>query len=217
MRQSKREILQGVAGITKSKIVGNNTIEYFIGDTKYIRLHNTDILTFKNGSVVLNTGGWKTLTTKDRFNSFLPDGFRVSQSKSIWYLNDSIYYDGITIKNNAIVKLLLKDKKAEKLLKQIAAYCKKLKELKKLPEPSSGDCWYCSMQETKTGKPLGEITKNSDHLQYHLKEKYIHGSLILNALKWAGYAKPEFIWQMDVRDSIVNSVRRYLKRHLNIS
>ena len=34
-----------------------------------VRLHNTDVLLFRpNGSIVLNSGRWRTTTTKDRMN-----------------------------------------------------------------------------------------------------------------------------------------------------
>lgn len=39
-----------------------------------IRFHHTDILTFRpDGSVMINTGGWETVTTKERLNRYLPN------------------------------------------------------------------------------------------------------------------------------------------------
>ena len=58
---------------------------------------------------------------------------------------------------------------------------------------------------------MGELGNDKSHLIDHLKSVYIHGSLILNALKWAGYTHPEVIFSMDHRNSIVRSVRRYFK------
>jgi len=43
-----------------------------------IRLHNTDILRFfADGRVELNTGGWNTVTTRDRLSSYLPRPWHV--------------------------------------------------------------------------------------------------------------------------------------------
>lgn len=55
--------------------VGNNTYAERRGDRIAIRLHSTDVVTFlPDGSIMLNTGGWYSVTTKDRMNSYLPGG-----------------------------------------------------------------------------------------------------------------------------------------------
>ena len=54
-----------------------------------VRLHNTDVLTFHpNGDVQINSGGWRTVTTKSRLNRYLPSPLRVSAKKFVWYLFD---------------------------------------------------------------------------------------------------------------------------------
>jgi hypothetical protein len=43
-----------------------------------IRLHGTDILTFwPDGSFRVNNGGWSTMTTHQRINDYIPDGWVV--------------------------------------------------------------------------------------------------------------------------------------------
>lgn len=43
-----------------------------------IRLHGTDVLTFhEDGSIEVNTGGWNTVTTRDRINRYLPKPWHV--------------------------------------------------------------------------------------------------------------------------------------------
>lgn len=118
MKQTKKQILQGLAGVTSSKIVANNTVKYIDNTGEHIRLHNTDILSFIKGKIVLNSGGWRTMTTKERMSQFLPNGWYVQQEKSVWYLvlrkwNDDysklqksgrwIFQDGITINKNGTV------------------------------------------------------------------------------------------------------------------
>lgn len=55
--------------------VANNTYAERRGDDIALRLHQTDVVTFHpDGSITLNTGGWYTVTTKDRMNNALPKG-----------------------------------------------------------------------------------------------------------------------------------------------
>lgn len=50
-----------------------------------IRLHDTDVVTlFADGRIVLSTGGWYTMTTKDRLSSFAP--VTVTSDKGVWYV-----------------------------------------------------------------------------------------------------------------------------------
>lgn len=59
-----------------------------------VQLHSTDILTFyRDGRVSFNTGGWETVTTKDRINTYAPGGWRVYSERGHWYLfsADALY------------------------------------------------------------------------------------------------------------------------------
>jgi len=227
MRSTKAEIMEGIEA-TESKIVGHNTVEYFRPDgTRVVRLHHTDILEFpKGGQVIFNSGGRKTVTTKDRMNG-LQKAATIIHDKGLWYLSTNRnpyqnkdsripFFDGITVKDGKIVNpRKLAHKKEEYLLKQIQAYCKKLKGLKELPAPSGGDCWHCSFQ-TDDGRTMGDLS-GSDHLKSHLKEKYIHGSLIMNALIWAGFVSPRHTFDRAYRDTIVRTVKRYFKSQLGLA
>ena len=227
MRETKSKIMEGVEA-TKSKIIANNTVEYFRPDgTKVIRFHHTDIMEFpKKGGVVLNTGGWKTVTTKARMNEFQSE-CAIIQDRGLWYLALALdtwnkdawipFFDGIKIKDNAVVNPRKRaHAKEEFLLKQINAYCAEMKKMETLPMPDGGDCFYCSMQ-TEDGKSLGEASGNLDHLESHLQEKYIHGSLIWNAMKWAGYPHPEIHFQMGLKDNMIRATRRYFKSQLGLA
>lgn len=93
-------------GNRDSKKVQNNT--YVIrrdNDTVCIMLHHTNVVILhRDGCVELNSGNWRTVTTKDRINAYAPD-IRVSQVKGIWYAvrfgksafsNDAVeFYDGM--------------------------------------------------------------------------------------------------------------------------
>lgn len=85
-----RKALYKELGIVKSKIVRNNTrlTEYEDG-RRTLRLHATDIITWKpDGKMILTSGGWRTHTTKERLNEYLPDYMQVYQRKFKWYIID---------------------------------------------------------------------------------------------------------------------------------
>jgi len=53
-------------------------------DTTY---HKTVVVrTYGNGDIRLNSGGWKTATTKSRMNKFTPDNVHVWQKNYEWYV-----------------------------------------------------------------------------------------------------------------------------------
>lgn len=83
--------------------LGNNTyLERRVNGDIAVKLHGTDVLTFKpDGSVVYNTGGWHTVTTKDRMNSYGADGCFIWQDKGVWTIGTrdkrAPYKDGVII------------------------------------------------------------------------------------------------------------------------
>ena len=91
----------------ESKKIGNNTIVHRLDDdTVAVKYHRTNILKINSNNVVtISTGGWETITTKDRLNQFLGcRGFSIFQKKGTWYIrgNDKTfeYEDGIKISAN---------------------------------------------------------------------------------------------------------------------
>jgi len=72
------QIVKGVA----TKVFEDN------GDT-VVTYHGTEVVRFNQLLVFLNTGGWKTATTKLRMNQASNQfdlGFQVFQSKHEWYV-----------------------------------------------------------------------------------------------------------------------------------
>ncbi len=54
-----------------------------------IQLHATVIVVFhESGATVLDSGGWQTVTTKERMNRYLAPGLCVYQEKRVWYVSD---------------------------------------------------------------------------------------------------------------------------------
>lgn len=211
MRESKSEILSDVSGdVLESRIVANNTVEYEIGSERRIRLHHTDIITYRtNGDVVLNSGGWQTVTTKDRFNQF---GFRIYLEKGQWFIDDGIpFHDGMVLPKGNPPKITKADGKrlaaSERLAKEIMKFCRLVNSVEKLPEPNGGDCWLCMADNA-----------DSDHLKSHIAEGYLHGTLLINAMCAAGYDENQIglHYRMDLRDTFKRTLRRYLRRNLGL-
>ncbi|MFA5186659.1 MAG: hypothetical protein WC551_09305 [Patescibacteria group bacterium] len=214
-------------GKRESRKLANNT--YMVRDTDKqitIRLHATSIITFlAGGKIILDSGGWKTPTTKDRLNM---GPWRIEQAGGIWYLHyegmESVFYDGITLYRGKIVKPQALEKairEHKRIMALIKRYTDAVNNLDTLPEPSAGDCWFCGMYTVDEGVPLGERVCNTGHIMDHLKERYIMGSLILNALKAAGYWEPGLTWQMErdrkgERGNTVRALRRYFKAQLGM-
>jgi len=68
--------------------IGNNTYAYIQTDGSVaIELHGTNVVViYPDDSVMLNSGGWRTSTTKDRINKYSP--VRVYQKNYEWFLSD---------------------------------------------------------------------------------------------------------------------------------
>jgi len=74
-------------------------------DGVMIRYYSTDILHFKkDGSIVINTHGRQSATTKKRINAYLPKPFAIIQISGSWYWNTGKpFKDGDKIKSGRIV------------------------------------------------------------------------------------------------------------------
>lgn len=80
-----REVLAG----RSSRVIAHNTRLLDLGrDGVALRLHSTSVVTFvPGGSLVLDSGGWRTVTTKDRINRVIRSrGWTVYAKAHVWYL-----------------------------------------------------------------------------------------------------------------------------------
>jgi len=76
-----------------------NTLLQKRGNSFVVRLHETDIVTIRpDGTYRLDSGGWKTVTTKARMSDILPRP--VYQAMGIWYVNGIPFYDGMLIESD---------------------------------------------------------------------------------------------------------------------
>lgn len=178
----------------KRKLANNTYLEKNDDGSYAIRLHSTQIIKFYPNKTVLNSGGYRTVTTKARLNEFTM--FDISQNRGIWYIrknwqdqNSVVFADGITYENGEWLGQEENPGKIGELRKQAKQYAKDFVGALfagKVPKPNAGDCWYCSMivqsPSKDAGRSLGEVT-GQDHIVSHFKEKYYVPSLMVNAIK----------------------------------
>lgn len=237
--------------VAVSKRVANNTYaERYDGNGTFeepdavgIRLHNTTVVKYtKTGELVLNSGGWQTVTTKDRINGFTPSDIKVFSVKGEWRVKYQHgwdgptvpFTDGITFEINTLAgvgwtpvegtypsesqEFLLREAK-RKLDRDIKVYVAKLTTV--LP------IWATELKLNggfKTGSGClycqvdGDAATGTDHLWSHLQEGYVFPSLVLNAYRDKGYGKPEFVMALDVtgdHTQVGKMVTRYLRKRLS--
>jgi hypothetical protein len=177
-----------------SRPIENNTRIEQRGDDYAVVLHGTDVVTYhKDGSVTLDSGGWLTVTTKDRMNGYLGTRARVWSERGKWFVGRwdgtrarTRFFDGITIASDGTVlnppDPSLEQRKAEaeakmrkRIDKFVDGYIAQLAD--GMPVPSGGDCWGCSM--------FGD--HDTSHLLDHLTENYFVPTMLWNAMKDRGY------------------------------
>jgi len=83
----------------------NNTKTTNNGSWTTITLHQTDIVKYNDSTIVLNSGGYRTATTKRRMNQVLQSinsRAKVFQHQNKWYVSDRTggiqdFQDGMAI------------------------------------------------------------------------------------------------------------------------
>ena len=76
----------GFLGSRKAARVGHNTSVERRGDDRIaVRYHYTDVVTYnRDGSVILDNGGWATNTTRERLRSFSPVAVFQARGREFW-------------------------------------------------------------------------------------------------------------------------------------
>lgn len=161
---TKVQLLDGIEGVTRSKKAARNTVQYWLVDgTECIKYHDTVVvMKAPDGVITLNSGGFRTVTTKDRIEEY--GHVSITQRNGIWYMPDgSEFYDGIQVVIEPVkegeyrrrCKIIsdvkeADDSKVKKMKARIKKYCNIITP-KKLPYPDNGDCWFCLMKGDKSG------------------------------------------------------------------
>jgi hypothetical protein len=152
-----------------------------------LHMHATDVVTWKDdGTTVLDSGGWKTPTTKERIQDFA--AVRIVQARGEWYIcadgeHVGVFADGMCIMADGTYFGMIalddgkKAREGKKLRARVRGYCEGFFDAMAKGEvhrPYAGDCLYCAW-----------ITLGGDkeHLLSHIEESYFVGSLLENAIK----------------------------------
>ena len=184
----------------QSRKMANHTYLERQGEDIALRLHATDVVTMHaDGSITLNSGGWQTVTTKERINNYY---HFISQKAGIWYMNDgSLFYDGVTIDPDGNVinprEVTDYELRLKALKKEIRNYSKDFAaNVKGIAIPNNGDCWGCAFQ-VENNDPKNRTEPFGDgHYSEHFKDGYYVPSLLGNAILSKGYRDPGFIYNL---------------------
>jgi len=240
MSRTKAGILAGCDYVT-ARTIANNTWEWVDAQgVKRIRLHRTDIITYlQGGSVILNSGRYRTTTTKARLNAA---GFDVRTERGVWYVivfgvaTRYRFEDGMCIDVAGKVTgaeeytgFTKRDKNNYKHIKEYVAGFMAELEAGEVNAPGAGDCWYCHLRSAD-GVPMGEQYQDISHIQDHIRIKYYVPSLLFRACEvfgvsryardvlgfWTGqHNSPPHVGMLDVaRRQVSKALSRYLKRQL---
>ena len=96
-----------LGSVTMRKIGHNTYLERGLGASIGVRFHATTVVRFHaDGTMTLDAQGYRTSTTKERMNRYLPDGYRIFQKAGTWRLDTphggtEDYRDGVTLRARA--------------------------------------------------------------------------------------------------------------------
>jgi hypothetical protein len=234
--------------VDRKKLQNNTYAERRPNGDIAIRLHNTDVVTYharnpwggdRDGrqAISLDTGGWLTVTTKERQNAYTPPGVTVASNKGTWEVriggwsnpSDIVRYtDGITLVPNAgewtfVRDSLLpgedqvrQDRHNAMMRKKITAY------LKALETATPTTCTLC-LQDTNVARPTapdarypittyGDTMGDTQHLVDHMLDGVLPTGLVPAALSAQGYLPhPNHGWA-----TIRRTLRTYLANRLYV-
>lgn len=213
----------------ESRKLDNNTYLLRRGDTIVIRLYSTDIVTYTpQGLCILDSGGWNTVTTRARVSTFSPA--RMGTYRGTAYIifegKEYQFYDGMTLDLHTgrvtdankpnLNEINRYNKELERRVKKyVQGYT--LDVVRECLGDMGGDCWYCAMHISSTGKPLGELFHNNTHLWEHITEGYYMGSIICNAYGTRLYGSWQFAlqlhldrWESHGKKELHSNVKKYL-------
>jgi hypothetical protein len=218
-RRTKRDLLESIHGdavVSSAKLWNRTGLEFDMTDGSHgWQLHDTLIARkYPNGRLWLNSGGWRTVTTKERINRILDNGYRLWQERGVWYLSQSwdgpkvVFYDGIIIDpTDGPVARPEEESKVRDVIKRIDKFMRHARKVfasDGVPTPSAGDCFFCQCK-----------SPSKDCIESHVDECCLHGSLIYNALKRRRRDEQiGFIWNMS--DIVSRELRSFLKAQLGV-
>jgi hypothetical protein len=204
--------------------VANNTYLIRREGSIAVRLHDTDVVTYlPNGDIVLNSGGWQTVTTKGRMNDYTDA--RIGSTKGVWSVywgsTEHAYADGMVLHPDGSVSgaadmVAVTGANAARA-KAITKYLRGItpEEIVRRFDNPRGDCLYCQIGTDNEAAPTHCVVS-------HVEEQYFMASLMYRAIVAKGYPHPAVIMSMIYADAkrghvdrfVDMSLRPYLKKAL---
>lgn len=83
-----------------SKVGAHKTAVYHDGTHTCVVYHNTCVARFNSAEIILDSGGWRTVTTKARMNQASNQyglGFSVYQKDHVWYVDGEQFSDSMVL------------------------------------------------------------------------------------------------------------------------
>lgn len=202
--------------MVSSRKIAHNTIEAHYADgSRVIMLHRTPILTWrKDGTIIVYTGGYNTVTTRERLNRFLPDGFDVYTQSGNIHLNGVPFKERATIAPDGTIELDVKPAELmtdRKLIDRFMLHVRK----NGLPsiEESSGDPWCFFSPD------VGETVMHD-----WLESLYFTRRMYTLAMEFAGmtpYGISFFMHDADKNGKLskfeLGRIRRYIRSQLGLA
>lgn len=195
------EFLTDARGIVRDRRkVAHNTYAHRVADGVAIRLHATDVVTFTDaGTVRLDSGGWRTVTTRDRQNRYAPAA-RVNQSDGVTWVTTNAgrfpFVDGFEYRPDTgevltdpkqLAAVITERDRRKEARKQVRHFLRMMtpeeaRHLGRCLDESdfAGDCLLC--RRTTDGDVLGDAV-GSPHVSMHVAERYYVPLLFVNALR----------------------------------
>ena len=185
------DVAAAILGTRQCKKVDHNTFLHWLSPKQIaVKLHKTDIAVhFEDGTVVLNTDDWRTVTTKDRMNKFTPA--RVWTENNVWRVGDAFFQEGIKVDREgqvqgnyipwekAMSQKHYLDKAVLKYIKDYAEHCRTFG----LPNIDQNVCLSCvfadgDLKNLKISEPVGVY-----HLIDHIRAEEYPAQLLYKAVK----------------------------------
>ena len=86
-RLSVEDLRHHLSGHQSRRLAHNTYAELDPDGSVGVRFHTTRILTFHPADTfTVSSGGWRTVTTKQRLNALLPAGYRIHSNRFAWYI-----------------------------------------------------------------------------------------------------------------------------------